>query len=61
MTFGSWESSGAWLIPYVTMDGWSVEECTEILAEDGGVSHEDWVELAQLFVGHLGDGNVQRT
>lgn len=32
----AWTGSG-WLTPYIVMDDWSVEECTEVLAEDGPV------------------------
>lgn len=60
MAYAAW-SDGRWLVPYILMDGWSVEDCTEILGEHGPVPHDGWVELASLFVGDLGDDKVRRS
>ena len=51
---------GRWLEPYVLMDGWSVADCLDLLADLESVSVEAWLELARLFVDHLGKENVQR-
>ena len=54
-------SDGQWLTPYVTRQGWSVRDCTEVLAERAGIPHPGWVELGILFVEHLGDGKTSMT
>ena len=60
MVYAAW-ADGRWLEPYVAMDDWSVEDCTEILGRHGRVPHDGWVELADLFVDHLGNHKVRRS
>jgi hypothetical protein len=38
MVYAAW-ADGMWLAPYIVMEDWSVEECTDLLAKDGPVPH----------------------
>lgn len=58
--FAAW-ADGRSLEPYITMDGWSVKDCTDILAKTGPVRHDGWIELAEPFVADLGEAKVRRT
>src|SRR4051812_33416768 len=51
---------GKWLTPYIVMDGWSADDCLQLLAELEPVPVEGWLELGRLFIDHLGDARVQR-
>jgi len=37
-----------WAQPYLTLDGWDVEETLELHADE--VEKEDWIELGRLFI-----------
>ena len=44
------------LTPYLTMDGWTIEDAADLLQESCGVPLRDWTDLARRFVEDLGDG-----
>ena len=55
----AWDS-GRWCAPYITYDGWTVEEALDLHA-DADVTAEDWINLGRLFVGHFKPEEVQRS
>lgn len=42
-------STGRWAEPYVLYDGWTVDECLDLHADERA-SVEDWEELGRLYV-----------
>ena len=55
----AWES-GTWCVPYITDEGWSVEEALDHHA-DADVTAQDWVGLGRLFVEYFKPEEVQRS
>ncbi len=48
------------LTPYLTVDGWTIDDAAELLQGSCGVPVQDWTDLAKLFVEDLGEGNVDK-
>lgn len=55
----AWERD-RWCAPYITYDGWTVEEALDLHAE-GDVTAQDWIELGRFFVEHFKPEEVQRS
>lgn len=55
----AWES-GRWCVPYVTYEGWSVDDALDLIANDE-VSAEDWTALGRLFVEYFKPEEVRRS
>jgi len=55
----AWES-GKWCVPYITYEGWTVDEALDLHA-DADVTSEDWIELGRLFVEYFKPEEVQRS
>lgn len=55
----AWER-GSWCAPYITYDGWTVEEALDLHA-DADVSAQDWIELGRLFVEYFKPEEVRRS
>ena len=51
---------GRWAEPYLTRDGWAVEECLELHADERA-SVSDWEILGRLFVSEFKPEYVQRS
>ncbi|RKE11108.1 hypothetical protein C8E86_6030 [Catellatospora citrea] len=43
---------GRWSEPYIFYDGWTVDECLELVADERA-SGEDWKEFGQLYVSYF--------
>ncbi len=50
---------GRWAEPYVTLDGWTVDECLELHADERA-SVEDWKEFGRLYVARFKPEQVRR-
>jgi hypothetical protein len=48
------------LTPYLTMDGWTVDDAADILQGSCGVPLHGWTDLASRFVEDLGEGKVDK-
>lgn len=55
----AWED-GRWRAPYITYDGWTVEEALALHA-DADVTADDWIELGRLFVECFKPEEVQQS
>lgn len=53
--YAAWQRANDLLHPYVWAEGDTPEEAMELLAESSDVPAEAWMELAELFLGHLKD------
>lgn len=53
----AWET-GAWVVPYLTLDGWTVNEALDVHADERA-SSSAWCELGSLFVARLGPEGVK--
>jgi hypothetical protein len=51
--------TGRWSEPYVSYQGWTVEECLDLHADERA-SAEDWVELGLLYVSGFKREEVRR-
>lgn len=51
---------GRWAEPYIVLEGWTVDECLELHADDRA-SAEDWIELGRLYVDSFESEQVRRT
>lgn len=54
----AWER-GQWSEPYILLEGWSVDDCLEVLA-DGRASVDDWKQLGRLYVSRFEPGEIRR-
>ena len=52
-------SNGEMLVPYLTMDGWTIEDAADIVLGTCGVSLAGWTELSRGFVAGLGERNFE--
>lgn len=57
--YAAW-ASGTWVEPYVTINGWTVEESLDAHA-DADVSADDWVELGRLFVEYFKPDEIRHS
>lgn len=57
--YAAWQD-GQWLQPYITIEDWSVEDCTNVLGKQGPVPHDGWLELGRLFLDELGEEKVRQ-
>lgn len=52
-SYAAWRTDGPHLVPYVSMDAWTVGESLDALAESSGVARTSWQQLARLFLAGL--------
>jgi hypothetical protein len=50
--------SGRWAEPYVTLDGWTFDECLDLHADERA-SVDDWKELGRLYVSRFKPEHVR--
>jgi hypothetical protein len=50
---------GRWAEPYLILDGWTVDECLELHADERA-SVEDWQEFSRLYVARFKPEQVRR-